>query len=138
MNTTNHEYFFWIDADAVFNQFDVPIDAYIKPGYDLMISIDLGRTDYFNAGVFIIKNTPETRRFLKLILESDAKICTDHYNAGFFEQECLNHHIPTEAIKTYKYDLGTFQSFITNNRDSFVTHMAGTTSEDRVKYFSSL
>jgi len=138
MNTTSHEYFFWIDADAVFNQMDVPIDAYIKPGYDLMISIDLGRPNYVNAGVFIIKNTPETRRFIKLILESEATMCRDRYKTHFHEQDCMNHHLPTEPIKTYKYDLGTFQSFDPKNRKAFVTHLAGTSRDDRLKYFSSL
>ena len=63
----NPEYVVFLDADAIFVNRKIQIEDFIDPNYDIIFAQDIGGIgshSAMNAGVFIIRNTPQSIEFL--------------------------------------------------------------------------
>lgn len=67
----DYQWVVWIDADAIFTNFDTTIESVIAkyPNKDLIIAPDhfAGLHDKINAGIFIVRNTEWSRNFFTVI-----------------------------------------------------------------------
>jgi hypothetical protein len=71
-----YEYIFWVDADAVICRFDEDIRRLMTTEADIYFALEEVRPDKrrLNAGVWVLRNTPLTRAFLKDVREKDIYI----------------------------------------------------------------
>lgn len=100
------DWVFWIDDDAFFLQYDVPLEPFIedKPGYDLIYcespvntvtKEDGERWTYLSSGNFFMKNTPKVREFLQAVIDGSRDVAKENWDEetmGFYghgEQEIM-------------------------------------------------
>jgi hypothetical protein len=82
----NYDYILWIDADAIFINFNTKIEQFISRslGRDILIAEDMNPCCLINAGVILIKNTKWSQELFKQVWELDRY---DHVK--FYEQSAL-------------------------------------------------
>jgi hypothetical protein len=82
----NYDYILWIDADAIFINFNTKIEQFISRslGRDILIAEDMNPCCLINAGVILIKNTKWSQVLFKQVWELDRY---DHVK--FYEQSAL-------------------------------------------------
>ncbi|PPD00684.1 MAG: hypothetical protein CTY31_06275 [Hyphomicrobium sp.] len=68
-----YEYIFWVDADAVFCRFDEDIRSLITSDADIYYALEnIGQDrSRLNAGVWVMRNTHDTLKFLHRIISLD-------------------------------------------------------------------
>jgi hypothetical protein len=73
------DWLFWIDDDAYFTDFSVPLERFIDmaPGSDFIVCKSPWTKEIFthiSSGQFLLRNTPTARRFIEEALATDLKI----------------------------------------------------------------
>ncbi len=92
LNTNKYDLIFWCDNDTIFTNFDKKIEDLIDDSHSFYIATDHSKT--VNAGVFIIKNNEDCRRYLQLVKEKMYELAPQ--NTFKFGEE------QTALIATYK------------------------------------
>ena len=70
LNTNNFDYILFLDADAIFSDFNQNIEDFIDSNYDMVFAEDVGHHSSMNTGVFLSKNSEWTKNFLTIWWES--------------------------------------------------------------------
>ena len=129
----SHKYIMWLDADAIFTNFDIKLDDIIKPKYDLLVCGDIGGWR-LNAGAQIWKNSAWSRDVLKRLWRSKH---LEHMDGGDQAQliavlECdgqqEHHHICDQTVFNCHPDKHT--------NGVFVLHMMGMPDDERIVTFT--
>jgi len=98
----NYDYILWIDADAIFINFNIKIEQFISRslGRDILIAEDMNPCCLINAGVILIKNTKWSQECFKQVWELDRY---DHVK--FYEQSALVKvlRLQGQQLERYKY-----------------------------------
>ena len=139
----DHEWYFWIDSDAVFAQHDVNLKSILDEGGDLVISDDLPNRGvksapegeiYINTGTFGLKNSDWAKQFVKKWWGTPMGM----ENKRYHEQHVLNEMYKTnemglkQKIAVHPYDrlnsafgeLPNIKGVIPSKLDkTFVIHM---------------
>lgn len=143
------DYIFYIDADAVFFNHDIPLESIIQkyPDYNIVLCDDRpmgGRL--VNTGTILIKNTDWSRKFFNYWWNYGSK--SKWKNIPTHEQDFLNDLLlkhdrsgmnVTNNIKVV--DTTEFNSLapLENNPDDiFILHYMASRKEDRIKLFRYL
>jgi len=83
LNTNKYDYIYWCDCDTLFTNFNKKIEDLIDEKYHFFISTDYSKD--INAGVFIIKNSPEGRLYLNDVKKTMYELA--HVNKFKFGEE---------------------------------------------------
>lgn len=62
----NFDYILFLDADAVFSDFNKNIEDFIDENYNIVFAEDIGHHSSMNTGVFLVKNNEWTKNFLNI------------------------------------------------------------------------
>ena len=128
-----HEYVMWMDADAIFTNFDTRIEDIIEqqPTKDLLLCSDIGGWK-FNAGVQIWKNTDWSISILRTWLACEH---IDHMKGG--DQAQLIEITNGESEDRYHiFDETVFNTHPKKHQSGmYILHMMGMSPDVRVKTF---
>ncbi|PXX71581.1 galactosyl transferase GMA12/MNN10 family protein [Nocardia tenerifensis] len=120
----DHDWLYWIDADAAITNFDFDLYGLCDDDYDLIITHDeLG----VNTGSFLIRNTDSARRMLRRAWSQDV---TDL----FYEQTAVARAIALQPdLRVKVLDQRAINSFWNQHRPGhFVIHAAGQPTEVKI------
>ncbi len=83
----SYEYVFWLDADAIFVRFDKDIRDEIEDGKDFYLAkVKIRGEEIPNSGVFLIKNTEWSKKFLQDVWNKKEYIYHNYWeNAGVID-----------------------------------------------------
>lgn len=130
-----YDWILWIDADAVFHNFDIPVKNFIDNNFDLIIGEDfknhkIGRK--INSGVLLFKKSLWSKNFLQEIYKYPANY---YFNEQGAICDLINKNDNINHIKILEF--GTI-NFITANgnwtKDTFIVHFAGKKREKNKLY----
>ncbi|GAB2676863.1 glycosyltransferase [Nocardia goodfellowii] len=120
----DHDWLYWIDADAAVTNFDFDLRALCDDDYDFIATHDeLG----LNSGSFLIRNNEATRAFLRLAW---AQNVTDL----FYEQTAMARAIALQPeLRVKILEKRTMNSFWDEHRPGdFVIHAAGQPTDVKI------
>lgn len=107
----DYDYVMWADSDTIITQKDYLIDTFIseKGEPDIIIGTDNNRVNSngFNAGLFLIKNSPIGRSFLKECITSVAEITgciKDGKERGIWAGSCYEQGVMNLLIRQKYHD----------------------------------
>lgn len=138
-NLDSYDYLIWIDADAFFYTDGIDISQFIKdyPTSDFIFSWDYSKPqsspNEINTGVYIVKNTPFSKEFLKK-WAFDEELYENNSMKYRWDQGVLNDMFQTNIMNIKEHcsvvSYGVLQHFYKQELDSFpmkpfVYHMAG-------------
>ena len=94
-----HDWIFWMDADGVVTNAERSVEEYVLgdercAGKSLIASLDWAGPSPWNAGHFLIRNTPGMLRFLEACLWHEPK----WGNCAFWDQSAMQEHIRPEDL----------------------------------------
>lgn len=147
-NLPNRKYIVWFDADAIVNNFNIPIDSFINkyPDVDLIACLDIYKEkECINSGVMIIKNTSWSNNLFKKIWLSPISHGHNDQNVIFYTivQDLYPNAIQTLKNNKYCFTLShpkvkilEENAFNTNiqsyNPGDFILHLMGQSKESRI------
>ena len=105
INSIGASYLFWIDADAIFVDFDTDIETYIRRSRfkNLVVGEDMTPCCEINSGVMIIKVNEWSLEFWKEVWH-----CVPYYARPFFDQSAV-----LKCLRRRKEGLTLFNPFHT-------------------------
>ena len=139
LNNSEYEYILWLDSDAFFTDFDVPLETLIEmsPNSSIYIGQDMSIIiKVYCAGVFLIKNDSIGKEFLKdcintYIETSHCKVNNKYSLNSSWAGECYEQGVMNHLIKT-KYTENVFKipySFVLNHyllsENTVISHIYG-------------
>ena len=93
LTTTSFEFVLFLDGDALFTRFDVSLAPLLRDmrAQQRNIALGLPNSQGHNAGVILVRRSPETLAFVREWWETHAHTNWSHYSSRpFFEQTTLN------------------------------------------------
>ena len=126
LNDTSVDYFLWIDTDAVILNLDTKLRDFIVSDKELFITEDMNG---FNTGIFFLKNSPWSLKFLSEILalqptfhghEQDAMARVLVRNRQFYYPHI--EYLPQCALNSYPNYFGWWNAY---QRGDFIAHVPG-------------
>ncbi|MEV0764445.1 hypothetical protein [Nocardia sp. NPDC050435] len=120
----DHDWLYWIDADAAFTNLDFDLRALCDDEYDFIVTHDeLG----LNSGSFLIRDNDTTRRFLRLAW---AQNVTDL----FYEQTAMARAIALlPELRVKVLEKRVMNSFWNEHRPGdFIFHAAGQPTDAKI------
>jgi hypothetical protein len=124
-----YDWIFWLDADALILNGDVPLERLLEDDADLIIGSDLNG---INAGVFFIRNTPASVRLLEAAWDRQELL---HH--VFQEQEAIRLTLleHRSTIRVLHARRRSFNAYPNEYRDdTFIVHFPGIgDSRDRLQ-----
>jgi hypothetical protein len=97
LNTNKYDLILWCDNDTLITNFNFKIESIINDKYDFYICTDYGK--HVNAGVFIIKNTDNARKYLSHIKVKMYELQKENKFLFGEEQTALIHTYKDENFK---------------------------------------
>lgn len=149
-NMMDVDYFFWIDADAIFHRQHIPIEHFIKknPLADIIICDDIqnsNRMNSINTGTMIIRNSNWNRNFFRQLWNYNGPLNWD----PFHEQTVMEHFMNTDkditphitvlpgtAFNSYFEQLLTPKDLDKMVENNFVIHLMATEPSYRRDFLS--
>lgn len=145
----NVDYFFWIDADAIFNKQDVKIEQFIeKHSFAEIIICDdnenSGRTPSINTGTMIVRNSDWNRNFFNQIWNYDGVFnWKPVHEQAVMEQLIFSNQDVLQKIaivngkqfNSYFYQLLNSERVASMLEQNFVIHLMATNANYRIKFF---
>ncbi|MFF0494451.1 glycosyltransferase [Nocardia sp. NPDC004068] len=119
-----HDWLYWIDADAVITNFDFDLRALCDDDYDLIVTHDeLG----LNSGSFLIRNNDVTGELLRLAWKQDV-------TALFYERTAMTRAIALlPRLRVKVLEKRTMNSFWNEHRPGdFIMHAAGQPTDVKI------
>lgn len=150
LKTGKYEYVMWLDSDTIVKNSNISLDSIVNMySSDIYITMDNGRSIY-NAGVFMIKNSPIGISYMEDCIKQYDKKCLDSDNklkgawAGMcYEQGVMNdlifkkyHRYTTCLPKYLVYNIGIDKTIKVCNTNTFILHLCGSTDDLRTACFS--
>lgn len=142
-NEEEYDYFLWLDSDAFFVDYTIPLESLIEksPHSSIFIGYDHNYLNIINiftycAGVFMLKNDKTSKNFILDCIEDYIEnysciINNKHTLNGVWAGECYEQGVMNKLIKT-KYKENTFkisESFVTNSvylsENTVISHIFG-------------
>ncbi|MBP2194321.1 glycosyltransferase [Nocardia goodfellowii] len=113
----DHDWVYWIDADAAITNFDIDLKDLCDDDYDLIVTHDPGG---FNSGSFLARGNDAVREFLDAAWSMEV---TDL----FFEQTAMARAIALlPELRVKVLEMRRMNSFVPNfRRGDFICHPAG-------------
>jgi hypothetical protein len=143
--TDKYDYVFWMDSDAVINNFNIDLGKDILHLYDsdIFIAPDNARYDVSNSGLFIIRNSEMGKKFLEDWTNSYLPMCEQENGklAGKWAMSCYEQGIMNKLIeeKYWKYttllDKEVFHNKNQCNSNVFITHYYASNKYQRAQCF---
>src|SRR5262249_28040833 len=134
----NHEWVLWADSDTLIFNAEVRLEHFCDPRYDLvvqyqehwwkMIGLENGNDLYpINSGVFLIKSSPWSLRFLQDSYAQTQFITYGKTWDGIGDQEAMNNVIRTnpDYRQRLKYVKGLQTSPKLFQKQDFIVHFYG-------------
>ena len=106
-----NEWMMWIDADAFIMNDEIKLDSIIDDEFDLIIAVD-GFT--INAGVFLLKNTSNSKHFLKEVYEKDWAVSHPWWEQAAII-EYMNEPNSLKVKTVSQKEINTYPSITTEN-----------------------
>jgi hypothetical protein len=147
-NLPKHKYVIWFDADAIVNNFDIPISNFINkyPQANLIACYDIYKEkECMNSGIMIIKNTEWSNNLFKKTWESTIPHGYNDQNAIFYTLIEDLYPGTTQTLKNNKYctlindskvvllEENAFNTNIQSYRPGdFIIHLMGVSKEGRI------
>jgi SAM-dependent methyltransferase len=141
LETYNPEYVLFLDIDAIVSDFNQKVEDFIDSRCDLIFTEDVGIHSAMNAGVFILKNTEWSKKFLQDWIDSaetlkggdgrDLPINLENLervgyykNALWHDQTCLTYLYETRQDTKSKIKIISNASLNSNyySKNSFIFH----------------
>ena len=155
-----HEYIMWIDADAIFSDFNTDlVEKIIKPSMtsetDMIICDDscnkkkelLDGSFFPNTGTFIFRNTEWSRQFLDLWWENPGTKKFKKYHEqdqlkNMYEENALDLQkklklLPARTMNSCFEEIPNSKNITVKKGDTFIIHMMATDNTIREKYFKN-
>jgi hypothetical protein len=156
----NYDYVVWLDSDTIITQ-NIPLEKYInKYNKDIIIGVDCwdqcSRINKINAGVFIIKNSELSFKFLKECVdihslkiakcEKDNKIVGSGWAGECYEQGVMNElllyndnyknnvYVDYDQEFIYNYSVNRPRNY--ENTNALIVHLCISSSNERENFFS--
>lgn len=122
-NLAKHDWLLWLDADAVITNFDFDARDLCDDAFDMIITHDHGG---FNAGIFLIRNTPICEEFLERVWAHN--ISVHHYEQTAMIE--IMKQMPDLRVKVIPKRLMNSYWFDHRHGD-FIFHAAGQTNAEK-------
>lgn len=147
-NLKLYSYVVWFDADAIVNNFNIPINSILNqyPEAEIIGCLDIyAKKECMNSGIMIIKNTPWAYNIFKKTWESELPHGHNDQNVIFYT--IVEDLIPgaNQKLKSNPYCLklsdkkfkllneNTFNSNIQSYKPGdFILHLMGMSTESRI------
>ena len=134
LEKNEYDYYVWIDADAHFcNNND--LEGYIENHIDKDFIWSGDKTPNINTGIFIMKNTDFSNRFLDKWIKTKKTTNKDWWEQGVLTKMWIDNDLDIRE-HSFVFRYGMLQSF-TDKSNNLIYHMAGTNKQDRIKYTKS-
>lgn len=147
LNTDKYDYVMWMDSDTFINNKNISLHKILNQyTSDIFIGDDNNRIiNITNAGVFIIKNSPIGKRFMKDCIDALEPECINANNTlnGMWAGTCYEQGIMNIMIlkKYYKFTTILPKNIIYNkdkcNKEAFIMHLYNSSQEKRLKCFAN-
>lgn len=151
INTNKYDYVFWLDSDTIIKNMKIDLSKDVLSEYssDIFFGSDNHKIyDITNAGLFIIKNSPIGRQYLKDLIDSyynilpkclkdDGKL-RGSWAMSCYEQGMMN-DLLFEKYMNYTTILPNsifFNYYICDN-NTFIMHLYGSSDNERKTCFSN-
>lgn len=150
LKSGDYDYVMWMDSDSVIKNNNVSLDSIVnKYSSDIFMTFDNGRS-VFNAGIFIIKNSPIGISYMEDCIKNNRKICLvpdslqlrGQWAGLCYEQGVMNKLIfdkyekySTGLPKYIVYNISINDSMKICDSDTFILHLCGSSNELRKKCF---
>ena len=146
------EWAFWIDCDAMITNFNIKLEDIIDNNYHLIITKDINN---INAGCYFIKNSPEGREYINMMINNNDK----YFNHIWGDQQCMIDSyekykniikiVPQKTFNSYNYNLYSHmfpkddhwnKMYEEGNweKDHFVIHWPGINQDHRIQMAQDL
>jgi len=142
----DYDYLFWIDADALFNKHDIPLETFITdPDKNIIICDDIpnsGKKDTINTGTFFVKCTDWSRDFFKYLWSYNGKYLYDHYHEQTIMEIAISDNTMNAKNNILVQSADTFNSTFSKlfdedyKRNNFILHIMGTPADTRINYMN--
>jgi len=143
---SNYDYLFWIDADAFFNNHNIPLETFITDSNKNIIICDdspnSSKPNSINTGTFFVKCSEWSRNFFNKIWNYNG----EHLYKPLHEQTVIDMTIlydfmnMKENILIYPTDVfnSIYHKLSNENykRDNFILHVMAHSSDTRRKYMN--
>jgi len=143
---SKYDYLFWIDADAFFNNHNIPLDAFITDSNKNIIICDdipnSTRPNTVNTGTFFVKCTEWSRDFFNQIWKYDGEYLYKHFHEQTIIDMCILQNFINIKEKIIVYPTNTFNSTFGKLwdknyiRDNFILHIMAQSSDTRRAYMN--
>ncbi len=150
LNTGKYDYVMWLDSDTIIKNSNMSLDLIVNMySSDIYVTIDNGKSIY-NAGVFIIKNSPIGISYMEDCIKQYNKKCLDATNnklkgewAGMcYEQGVMNelifkkYYINTTCLPKYiVYNKNIDKTMKTCTVNTFILHLYASAEDLRTECF---
>ncbi len=138
MENSSHEWLFWTDADSIVTNFAIPLEDFIDPDYDFILTQDMNG---LNTGQFFIRNCDRVRDFFKRAYAHEE--CIHHI---YWEQQGViaeleldsdfrarTKVVPQRLFNSYAPENHGVISNVTFQPGDFIVHFPGVRDKQRLK-----
>ena len=131
LKKNEYDYYVWIDADAHFCN-PSNLEGYIKNHNDKDFIWSGDKTPNINSGIFIMKNTNFSKRFLDLWIDTEKTTNPHWWEQGVLTKMWIDNDLDIRE-HSFVFRYGMLQHFI-DKSTNLVYHMAGTDKKERIEY----
>jgi len=146
LETNKYDYVMWMDSDTIINNYDLQLHKILNQyDSDIFVGYDNNNFTYIiNAGVFIIKNTPIGKQYMRDCINNFNVSCLndDLSLKGIWAGTCYEQGIMNLLIiNKYKKHTTILPRNIIYNKnicrhDVFIMHLYASSPEKRLKCFT--
>jgi hypothetical protein len=150
LKSGDYDYVMWMDSDSVIKNNNISLDSIVnKYSSDIFVTFD-NKYSVFNAGIFIIKNSPIGLEYMEECIKNNRKDCSipnsiqlrGQWTGLCYEQGVMNKLIfdryekySTGLPNYIVYNMNINDNMETCNSDTFILHLYGSSDELRTKCF---
>lgn len=120
MNLGQHDVLHWSGTDTMITNFHIPLEEFLYDGYHITIATDFNG---INADSIVIRNTPEGRAWLQMIMYKMPEYSSHPYLEQGVMMETLEEYrhivkvVPQRYLNAYHYPL-YYRKGAKNNNDA--------------------
>lgn len=142
----NYDVVVWVDDDIYITNVEKPIQDFLSLSEkDIIIGQDITSTYYnfLNTGIYILRNTPISRKLIQDTLQARTKLFNGLWNEGYYHEQSVITYFILTTYRQYAYivEKNILQSYSKDGlRDkyNFCLHLAGEKTEDRNRIMLNL
>lgn len=150
LKSGDYDYVMWMDSDSVIKNNNISLNSIVnKYSSDIFVTYD-NKYSVFNAGIFIIKNSPIGISYMEDCIKNNRNSCLipnsiqlrGQWTGLCYEQGVMNKIIFNKYAKYSTglpnyvvYNMDIDDTMKTCNSDTFILHLYGSSDELRTKCF---